>query len=367
MPTVAQADSTVIAMRKKVRRLTASASESALSTDDIDMALNTFITQDFPNSIKLDQMKSVYTLFAEPYKDRYPLDVNFNQSIRGPMYVDGVQGSFYKDRQQFFNIYPKWPTLFHPITGDGTTTNFTFTVPGPFLSGEVTLGGVDNNGNAISITDDGSGNLLLQVPNPVVTVPPYTQSEPLLTNTPIPGMHNQNTLNPGLNWQGTTTAPFTNAIGSVDYVTGAFIVNFPVANTPASGSQLTLWVSQYQTGRPYSMLFWNNELTIRPIPKVIHRVTVETYLTPVQFMELNDVPILNQHWQYIAYGAAMEILRERSDDDGVDGLREGFSRQEALVLERQANEEIGQPNMQLFNSNQGYSVYGGYSGYGGNG
>ena len=36
--------------------------------------------------------------------------------------------------------------------------------------------------------------------------------------------------------------------------------------------------------------------------------------------------------------------------EGVENLREGFMRQEALVLERQGIEEIFQPNYTIFNS-----------------
>lgn len=238
------------------------------------------------------------------------------------------------------------------------TVIYTFTIPGPFLSKEVVLGGIDINGNAISVSDDGNGNLLLQVPNPVITTPIYNQNG----IAPIPGMHNQNTGNPGLNYQGTQTGPYTNAIGTVDYVSGLFNIEFPVA--PASGTQMTLWVSQYQTGRPYSLLFWNNEFTIRPVPKLIHKIEIETYLTPVQFYDSTDVPILNQWAQYLSYIAAMEILRDRQDLEGVENLREGFMRQEGMVLERQCIEEIGQPNFQLFNSTQGFSVYVGWGGWG---
>lgn len=357
---VAQADSTLTAIRKKVRRLTASSSESALSTDDLDTYINTFYSQDFAYGIKIDQMKSVYTFFTRPYIDRYPLDVNFNQGVRAPVYVEGIQGSFFKDRQQFYSLWPRFPTKFQPIAGDGVTTIFTFTIPGPFLSKEVVLGGVDTNGDAISVNDDGEGNLQLQIPNPVTTVPPYYSTPTNPITPPIPGMHNQNTGNPGLSYVSTTTNGYS-GIGTVDYVTGVFNIEFPVA--PAAGTVMTLWVSQYQTGRPYSLLFWNNEFTIRPVPKLIHKVEVETFLTPVQFMEITDVPILNQWWQYIAFGSACEILRDRQDMDGVENLKEGMKRQEALVLERQAVEEIFQPNITLFNSSQ--QVYGYGAGLGG--
>lgn len=355
MTSVQAADSTVVAIRKKIRRLTASPSESALTTNDIDQYINTFYNQDFAYAIKLDQMRSVYTFFTEPYRDRYPLDVNYNQGLREPIYVDGIQGYFFKSRDEFYRMWPRWPTKFNPINGNGVTTSFNFTIPGPFLSKEVVLGGTDANGNPISVNDDGNGNLLLQIPNPVVTVPPYTDvytvsnaPTPALIGKPIPGMHNQNTLNPGLNNQSTQTTPFTNAIGTVNYVTGAFSINFPVA--PASGTQITLRVSQYQTGRPYSLLFWNNELTIRPIPKLVHKVEVETYLTPVQFMQSTDNPIVNQWWQYIAIGAAIKVLEDRQDMDGIKNLSVLFDRQEALVLERQGVEEINQRNTTIFSS-----------------
>ena len=367
MSAVAPADSTVNFIRKKVRRLTASASENALSTADIDQYINNFYNNDFPYGIKIDQMRSVYTFFTEPNRDRYPLDVNYNQGVRAPFYVEGILGSFFKDRTQFYNLWPRWPTLFNPIAGDGITTSFTFTLPGPFLSREVVIGGVDADGNPISVNDDGNGNLQLQVPNPVVTVPPYYITPQTIPITPpVPGMHNQNTGNPGLNYVSTTTlnpisAPYV-GIGTVNYVTGVFNINFPVA--PAAGKRLTVWVAQYQTGRPYCLLFWNNEFTVRPVPKLIHKIEVETFLTPVQFMQVTDSPILNQWAQYIAYGAAMEILRDRQDLEGVENLREGMMRQEGLVLERQGVEELFVPTYQLFNSTQGYTLYGGYSGGG---
>lgn len=358
---VSPGDSTVVFMRKKIRRLTASASENALSTADLDQYLQNAYFNDFPYAIKLDQMRSVYTFFTEPNRDRYPLDVNYNQGVRAPVYVEGILGSFFKDRTQFYNLWPRWPTLFQPIAGDGETTAFSFTLPGPFLSKEVVIGGVDINGNPISVNDDGNGNLLMQVPNPVITVPPYTN--PLFTpggpNVPIPGMHNQNTLNPGLNYTGTQTVPYTNAIGTVNYVTGVFNINFLVP--PIAGQNLTVWISQYQTGRPYCLLFWNNEFTIRPVPKLIHKIEVETYLTPIQFLETTDQPILAQWAQYLAYVASAEILRDRQDVEGVNNLQEGLKRQEALVLERQGVEELFIPNYTLFNSTQGYTLYGGYS------
>jgi len=437
---VVQSDSTLAFIKKKVRRLTASASNSSLTESDLEQYINNFYSQDFPYGIKMDQMRSVYTFYTTPYIDRYPLDVNYNQGVRAPFYVDGIQGNFFKDREQFYNMWPRWPTKFQQapqsltgsitgiaqptnptsitsanhglVTGDvititdvvgmtqlndniytitfvdantftldgidnttygsyvsggiWTATNraFNFTVGTvPILSKEVIIGGVDESGNPITIADDGNGNLQIQVPNPVVSVPSYanrnyTNPPPAnLPNSyagkPIPGMKNNNDFNPGLN-------AVTN-IGVVNYVTGEMSFVLPEGTSVASGTVLTIRVSQYQTGKPYSLLFWNNEFTIRPIPKHIHKLEIEVYLTPCQFLQTSDNPIINQWAQYIAYGAAREILRDRQDLEGVSNLEEGFFRQEALVLERQGVEEINQRNSTIYsstNASQGWNSYG---------
>jgi hypothetical protein len=99
------------------------------------------------------------------------------------------------------------------------------------------------------------------------------------------------------------------------------------------------------------MLFWNNEITIRPMPRLVHKVEIEAYQTPIQFLLTSNSPIVNQWVKYIAYGAAIDILTDRGDMLGVSNLTPAFKEQEGLVLERQATEEIGQRNSTIFSSN----------------
>lgn len=374
---VAQADSTYTFIEKKVRRLTASASEAALSSVDIQQAVNTFYNSDFPYAIKIDQQRSVYKFLTIPNVDRYPVDVNNLQGFRAPIYFEGIQGNFFKNRDQLYNLYPRYPTQYQPIAGDGNTTSFTFQLFGnnvnPFpqpnfgiLSTQVVIGGIDKNGNPIRIIDDGGavvdsfgvgsnttvGQLIYVQQNAVgnnIYLDPSNVQQPALPNlSPLGGQENANIPNTAY-----PPSPLTSQYcGTVNYVTSQFTVNFPVA--PAAGTNINVWASQYQVGRPYNLLFWNNEFTIRPVPDNVYLVEVETYQTPSQFMSLTSHPVLNQWAQYIAYGAACEILRDRQDMEGVANLMEGFKRQEALVLERQAVEEIQQPNITLFNSTTGY-------------
>lgn len=494
MSAVVQADSTYSYIEKKVRRLTASAGANALSSADIQQYVNTFYNNDFPYAIKIDQQRSVYKFLTIPNVDRYPVDVNNLQGFRAPVYFEGIQGNFFKNRDQLYNLYPRYPTQFQPIAGDGVTTSFSFTLFGnnqnPFpqpnfgiLSTQVVIGGIDVQGNPIRIIDDGGavvdafgignnttqGNLLFIQQNNVGNnvyldtavgsqLPATGFAEPITDGTSqyindiiftirttaptaavVPGtlqfyidfgggnqtLYTDNgagtvslvsgpyTITSGsidyrtsiltLNFSvippnstttlanfryfaSTTTVMQKPAIppysplgggntyynpsypayppitltpqycGTVNYVTTDITVNFPVP--PAAGTMINVWAATYQVGRPYNLLFWNNEFTIRPVPDNVYLCEVEAYQTPVQFMNTTDNPILNQWAQYIAYGAACEILRDRQDIEGLANLTEGFKRQEALVLERQAVEEIQQPNITLFNTTQTGYGYG---------
>jgi len=390
---VAQANSTYSVIETKIRRLTASASQAAITSADIERAVNIFYSQDFPYAIKIDQQRSVYKFLTIPNVDRYPVDVNNLQGFRAPVYFGGVQGNLFKNRDQLYNLYPRTPTQYQPIGGDGITTTFTFTLFGnnenPFpqpnfgiLSTQLVIGGIDVNGNPIRIIDDGgavvnsfgignnttTGRLLFINQNTVgdnVYLDATNTQQPAIPKlAPLGGQVNANSTPspPPSSYSVYPPSPLTpQYCGTVNYVTTSITVNFPVA--PAAGTMINVWAAQYQVGRPYNLLFWNNEITIRPVPDNVYLVEVETFQTPSQFMNTTDSPILNQWSQYIAYGAAMEILRDRQDSEGVENLREGFMRQEALVLERQSVEEIGQPNITMFNSTQG--GYGtGWSGIG---
>jgi hypothetical protein len=449
MTVVVQADSTYSFIETKVRRLTASASEAALKSTDIQASVNTFYNNDFPYAIKLDQVRTVYKFLTIPNVDRYPVDVNNCQGFRAPVYFEGIQGNFFKNRDQLYNLYPRYPTQYQqgivsisgtisaisqptnptqitsighdlstgatiliqnvggmiqlndnnyqitvldadnftldgvdntsytPYTSGGTWTstsqNVSFILFGnnvnPFpapnfgiLSTQVVIGGIDINGDPIRIIDDGgavvnalgvgsnttTGKLIFVRQNAVgnnIYIDSLNQQQSALPNySPLGGQQNANIPNTAY-----PPTPLTSQYcGTVNYVTTQIDITLPVPAAP--GTQLNIWAAQYQVGRPYNLLFWNNEFTIRPVPDNVYLVEIETYQTPSQFMQTTNHPILNQWAQYIAYGAAMEILRDRQDIEGVENLREGFKRQEAMVLERQAIEEIQQPNITMFNT-----------------
>lgn len=461
--TIAQANSTYAYIEQTIRQLTACASQAALPSATIQAAVNLFLTQDFPNAIKTDQLRVVYKFVTIPNVDRYPVDMNSYQGFRGPVYFEGIRGGFFKNRDQLYNIYPRFPTQYQQattsisgvITGIAQPTNptqitspnhnletgavitisnvlgmvqlngniYTITVVnaneftlngidnaafGAYVSGgtwvssspnasftlfsnnlnpfpqnnfgilptQLVIGGIDVNGNPIRIIDDGGasvngygignnstiGNLIFIQGNNVGNNVYLNAANQQVPSVPALSPLGGGNTNYAANSPAYPPNPLTpQYCGTVNYITTQ--INFTVPVPPQAGSMYSIWAAQYQTGRPYNLLWWNNEFTVRPVPDGMYIVEVEGYMTPVQFMQTTDNPLINQYCQYIAYGTAIELLRRRQDMEGVQNLMEGFQRQEALILEKQATEELFIPNITLFNST-GYANGNGGLGWG---
>ena len=77
-----------------------------------------------------------------------------------------------------------------------------------------------------------------------------------------------------------------------------------------------------------------------------------------------NAPFLNNFKRYISLGVSINILDRIGDNDRKMQLIPMFEAAEGRVLERQANEEIGQANTTIFNQQGPYASqqypYGGY-------
>lgn len=286
-----------------------------LTNDDIDIAINTAYSQDMPADIKSTLFKEVVEVFTVPNVDRYALSgtlaantgPNTYESVRGPIYVEGREGNFYKDRGQFYSNWPRTTSLDTSLTGDGATTSFSITLPAPVLQREMTIG-IIVAGLGQSYKDDGDlGG----------------------TGTGI------------IQQIGTTVNS-----GSIVYKTGVLTLNFPTA--PDSGTQITIWYYNYSASRPFAVMYWKDELVVRPVPDRAYKIEVEAYKYPVQFTQETDTPILKQWWQYIALIGAVKILEDRQDTESIENLVPLVDRQEKLIRNRMANDQIGQRNTTIY-------------------
>lgn len=343
---VTPANTTLQGIRSEAREYIGISSLAILPNSVLDQEINYFYTANIPESIKLDQLRDVYVFYTLPYVDRYPIDVNQYQSFRDPLLIDGIRGTFYKDRGAFYGWWPDVRTYLTPAIGDGVTTFFTFFVnPIPITRTTFMASSTDATGFQLICADDGGRQQLfgdlLQVERDSVgnMVPPFPPTSPL-PPTPLP--------NP----------PFNNVIGQVNYVTGQVSITWPTP--PAAGVPIRVNFFTPSTGRPTSVLYWNNEIVIRPIPLESHKVSLEAYKTPIEMLDEADKPFLTNLKRYISLGCAINILSRMGDNDRKMQLIPDFQEAEGRVLERQANEEIGQANATIFNQQGPYgNSYGG--------
>lgn len=295
------ADSTLGAIRTKVRRLTRSPSDSQLRDADIDEYVNTFLLYDLPSQLRLFDLKTTFTWYTQPYIGTYgnsdvPGDIwyNFNNlyiTADQPAYAAGYPLFWTQSREQFYNAYPEINTILSiGATGDGVTTAYSGTLSAvPIERGHVVFSSIDALNNGIFLTDYTNGS----VPN------------------------------------GTLAG---DGFGTIDYVTGAYTLNF--FTPPAQNAAINSETVPYTPSRPNAILFFENNFVLRPIPDQVYQVSCEVFIRPTALLQANASPQLEQWWQYIAYGTAKKVFEDRSDLESVNLIMPEFKQQERFVLRR---------------------------------
>jgi len=301
--------STLENIRKKVRRLTGRPSINQISDSEIDFYINTFYQYDFPENLKLFSLQGIYEFMTEANVDIYDLpDPNIYSNIIPPVYIAGYQSFWSQDREQFFRIYPKLAEITTSISGDGTAGPYNFILPNiPMLQNEVSIGAIDSTGSTVQIVDS---------------------------------PQNRTTGN----WIIIGTA--TVITGNINYITGVGTITFN--NTIPLGNEITITHVPYQPNRPQAILYFDNQITLRPVPDKPYKVTVNAFKTPTALINSGDAPDLNLWWQYLAYGASKKIFEDSQDPEGVSNILPGFKEQERIVLRRSIIQQTTQRTATIY-------------------
>jgi len=300
---------TLQTIRNKVRLLTRTPSTAQLSDTDLDNYINTFIAYDLPDHVSLFDVKTTFSFYCQPNIDVYYTDtthtnavqtpttsvlydfINKYTSIDNPLIIAGYESYLTQSRQSLYEQYPLINNILTVNTGNGVTTVFTGTLNAlPVLRNEVTFGSTDINGLGLTLADDGLGNLV--------------------------------------------DPQFATSTGTINYITGAYTLTW--ATAPANGAPILAETVPYVASRPTTMLFYDNKFTLRPVPDKPYKITFDVFFRPVAFLATPGTqnPLLQDWWQYIAYGAAKKIFEDRMDQDSVASIMTEFKQQERLVLRK---------------------------------
>ena len=316
------ADSTLLAIQTKVRRLTRSLSPAQLTDAQLNEYINTAIQYDFPEHLRLFNLRSTFTFYTEAFKDVYDPDdygintplYQFNQNyitVEPPVYVAGYQASFLESREKLYALYPKLSAIVQIGTGAPPNNVFTGTLPNLnpgncIVRNNVLFESIDVNGNTISMID-----------NPVNA----TTGNLYVPGTPPPGL-------PVL-------------IGNyIDYVTGQYYVSFPTV--PALSEAVNCQYVAVQPSRPTNVCFFDGAFILRPVPDQAYAVNMEVYARPTELLAANQSPQLEEWWQYIALLSSKKIFEDRMDMESVQMILPELKKQECLINRRTIVQQTSQ-------------------------
>lgn len=332
--------STLAQIRTKVRRLTRSMSTSQLSDIDLDAYINTSVLYDFPEHLRLFNQHTIFTFYTTPFVDTYqssdtvtdPL-FNFKNrfiSINPPVYIAGNQALYSQSRDEFFKIYPIVNGIRSiGVNGNAVLTTFSGVIGSGqplLLKGNVLFSSVNLNNAGLSLID-----------------------QPLTNNNAIGNLYV-----PGAALPSTTVQDVTNFI---NYLTGAFTITF--ATAPGSGKAINSQTVLVQPSIPQAMLYYNGTITMRPVPDMPYRVSMEVYVRPTELLLANQSPELAQWWQYISYLSAKKIFEDRMDIESVQQIMPELKKQEVLVMRRTIVQNTTQRVSTIFTDELGYFKDGG--------
>jgi hypothetical protein len=347
---MALATSTLTTIRTKVRRLTRSPSVQQLSDDDLDQYINTFIAYDFPSELRMFSLRTTFTFYTQAgvdvyqdtqdilQKDKNPFYDFKNKyiAIHQPAYIAGIPASITQWRDSFFGRWPQTALVQNTlINGNGS--------PGPFT-------GILNTfpQNPLASPPGPNTGAILQS-SFIISAFNTNNTDMVLTDTP-------SIIDPTIGYLGLPNVPATSAIpyGQINYQTGQFTVTFP--NNTLNGITNPIWAEfvPYIAGLPISILYYDNQFTLRPVPDKVYSIQVEADMQPTQLLLGDSHPNINQWWQLYSYGAAIKILQDRMDIDSVNLIVPEFRRQMNMALRTSLTQQANDRTETIYTLGKSY-------------
>lgn len=339
----------------KVRRITGRPSSAQITDNEIINYINTFYIYDFPEHLRLESLKVNYQFVTTANKATYDFPTNLYLTNTPPLYIGGYQSFFTQSRDQFFKINPMLNYLEQSVaTGDGGSV-YTFT-----LSKIPIAPGFKQNPNRLSAanTDSfgrvsggtaGSYNWNVLISGEGSAGPGgasiwYSLIDDGQGNLVDPG---DTALNPAI-------------LGSINYITGVCVLDPGFTGAIPVNNPINAQYIPYVASRPQSALFYQDQLTLYPIPDQAYTVSLEAYQYPIEF-DVNGStsvnPQLNEWWQVLAYGAADKIFADNADMENMAKFRPLLDEQLRLIQRRSITQQTSERTASIYTEQTSFGQY----------
>ena len=323
-------------IRATIRRITGRTSPSTITDEQIDNYINTFYVYDMPEHLKLESLRVNYQFLTSANQAIYDFPIEYYLNNMPPVYIAGYQSYMTQSRENFYRVNSTFQYKQDSVAiGNGTAGPYTGTLtttyvlqgykpnpPGAYsldttvlpknIIWGITFSGKAAAGTAgiaqsVSLIDDGQGNLFdINDPN----------CDPL------------------------------NARGTINYITGAFALN-NFSQAIDNGQQINAQYVAYKASRPQSVLYYNNQFMVYPVPDQAYVVSFEAFQYPTAFLvsgtgggdpDAAKSPLLSEWWQLLAYGAALKVFSDNADFENYMKFRPLFEEHMRLVNRRTINQ-----------------------------
>ena len=328
----------------KVRRLTGSSDTFQLpdvpnANDPYSVGItdyiNSFYLYDFPAEFRALKLKDKYTFDTINGVDTYAFDSENFTTVEMPCYCAKREIQLFQDPWSFYGVNFNWQYQNNFTTGDGTAGPYS-----GFTSAKPVLRSVNNDPSSLTYPVSRVQNILITANTATSTVNVTDDGSGNLIGDCIIG-------------------------GTINYSTGA-ISNLTFSTTIPSGNNIQIQYNPYQASIPLSILFFQNQFTLRPVPDRGYTIELVAYRQPSQALAntaaFQGNPELSEWWECIAVGAAKKIYEDRLDSDGV-ALMDKMLSERYQVAQTRTYAQLGKQRVNTIFADQLNYNYGSGAGF----
>lgn len=345
---------TLADIRTKVRKITARPSAVQISDAEIDKYINTFYVYDMPEHLKMESLRYNYQFTTTANIPVYDLPTGTYLTSMPPVYIGGYQSYMTQSRENFFRINPALNYMQQSVyTGDGTDGS-TGSYSGQFLTATPIVPGFKPNPPGAYTAWASSNDMAAAYLNWNVLV--SALGTPDATSGIAPSITLVDDGLGNLFSPDDTSINPANSRGSINYMTGAIDIDlFPT--TIPSGNPINVQYVPYVANRPQSVVFFQDQFILYPIPDQAYTISFEAYKLPTEFLASDTLgvstPQLKEWWQLLAYGAADKIFSDNADIENMMKFRPLLDEQMNLCLRRTIVQQTSERTSTIYTEQSG--------------
>lgn len=386
--------------------------------------VNSFYLYDFPAQFRSLKLKDKLTFNTVYGVDTYPFDSEKYTTVEQPCYCAKREIALFQDPWSFWGVNFNWQQLENFTTGNGATGTYSGTASAtpiirsvnniPYYQqqilnivvdspsvGYTTIYFSENNFTPSQnvyfqgVNNDGSGTTISAILNGI-TFPVFSATTTsfviALTSTgkTYSGGGTASSTSTALNYPASrvqnilittnvangdtlnvTDDGFGNLIGdctsgTINYATGQISNLVFTQNVPA-GTSIQIQYNPVVPAIPLSILFFQNQFTLRPVPDQGYTVELIAYRQPTQALMAapagTGTPELSEWWECLAVGAAKKIFEDRMDTDGI-AMMDKLLRERYEVAYTRTYAQLGKQRINTIFADQNNFNYGTGFGFG---